>query len=150
MSIKQQFLDLVILQKESGDYPGPLPDGLENLAQHNLITYKSFREPLDGWTLDELIGHYVNYRKLVSPNRQKLLSAEHFRLYAVCTRFPQNLNADYELEEIQLGVYAMAWGAQEIRIIVLRRIPVAHHNAIWNLFSNVQEQIEYGAAQYRT
>jgi len=32
-----------------------LPDGFEHLAPHNLITFKSHKEPLDGWTLNELV-----------------------------------------------------------------------------------------------
>jgi formylglycine-generating enzyme required for sulfatase activity len=46
---------------------GRLRDGLDNLAGHNLLTYKSLREPLDDWALQELTGHYVNYRKQASP-----------------------------------------------------------------------------------
>jgi hypothetical protein len=30
---------------------------------HNLISFKSFQESLDAWSLKELVGHYVNYRK---------------------------------------------------------------------------------------
>ena len=43
-----------------------VPVGLDNLGQHNLLTFKSLHEALDGWTLDELLGHYVNYRKQIS------------------------------------------------------------------------------------
>ena len=39
------------------DQPLELPDGLENLRPHNLLTYKSRYEALNAWTLDELIGH---------------------------------------------------------------------------------------------
>ena len=46
--------------------------GSTNLRAHNLLTYKSKQEPLDGWALDELIGHYVNYRKLISPESRLL------------------------------------------------------------------------------
>ncbi len=64
LSIKQQFLDVVIIEQvKIGELPKDLPDGLDTLAQHNLLTYKSFREPLTAWSLDELAGHYVNYRK---------------------------------------------------------------------------------------
>ena len=41
--------------------------------------------------LKELTGHYVNYRKQVSSSMQELLPEQHFRLYAVSARFPQNL-----------------------------------------------------------
>jgi hypothetical protein len=42
---------------------------------------------LDDWALKELTGHYVNYRKQVSP-RGELLPQHSFRLYAVCARHP--------------------------------------------------------------
>ena len=35
----------------------PLPDGLHELANHNLITFKSFQEALSPWAVQELIGH---------------------------------------------------------------------------------------------
>jgi len=37
LSLKQQFLDVVIVRKEGGAWGGSLPDGLENLAEHNLL-----------------------------------------------------------------------------------------------------------------
>ena len=55
----------------SGPVPRPLPDGLDDFVAHNLISFKSFREPLDDW-LKELTGHYVNYRKQVSPKPRLL------------------------------------------------------------------------------
>jgi len=97
LSLKQQLLDVVIIEQEAGQPLPELPDGLENLARHNLATYKSPRQPLDGWALDELIGHYVNYRKQISPSRERLLPAEDFRLYAVCTRVPEKLALEVSL-----------------------------------------------------
>ena len=98
LSLRQQFLDVVILKKHPGTFTGPLPDGLDNLAEHNLLSYKSFQEPLDDWTLDELLGHFVNYRKQVSPARSTLLPKIAFRLYGVSTRFPQKLAEQVSLE----------------------------------------------------
>src|SRR5580658_7344100 len=72
LSLKQQFLDIVIIRKEETVLPR-LPDGFEDLARHNLITFKSYQETLDGWALNELVGHYVNYRKQCSPSMQDLL-----------------------------------------------------------------------------
>jgi hypothetical protein len=43
--------------------PSELPDGLENLRPHKLLTHKSHHEALTAWVLDELTGHYVHYRK---------------------------------------------------------------------------------------
>src|SRR4029077_15812655 len=82
LSEQQQFLDVVVLRRRRGRFAGRLPDGLDGLAEHNLITFKSHRETLDGWARKALIGHYVAYRKLVSRSPSELLSEEHFRLYA--------------------------------------------------------------------
>ena len=38
LSKKKQLLDLVIIEKKDGEPPEELPDGLENLSDHNLIT----------------------------------------------------------------------------------------------------------------
>ena len=75
LSIKQQFLDVVVLRKKQGNFTEHLPDGLDNLAKYNLLTYKSFQESLDDWSIDELIGHFVNYRKQVSPKKSLLSKA---------------------------------------------------------------------------
>jgi len=63
MSMKKQYLDVLIVRKGEGGPPSEIPDGLENLATHNLLSYKSMREPFDDWTADELLGHFVSYRK---------------------------------------------------------------------------------------
>lgn len=104
LSLKQQFLDVVIIEQESGEPVPEPPDGLENLARHNLLTYKSLRQPLDGWALDELMGHYVNYRKQISPSLKKLLPVEDFRLYAVSTRAPEKLATEVSLAQLKKGV----------------------------------------------
>src|SRR5437899_979050 len=91
LSSKKQLLDVVIIRKGRGALQRRLPDGLDDLAAHNLITFKSHQEALDDWALKELTGHYVNYRKHVSPSFSRLLPEEDFRLFAVCSRFPHNL-----------------------------------------------------------
>ncbi len=149
LSLKQQFLDVVILRKREGEFSGRLPDGLDNLADHNLLSYKSMQEALDDWTLDELIGYYVNYRKQVSPSLNDLLPMDRFRLYGVSTRFPQKLANQVEMEEIQPGVYEVVWGTHRIRVMVLNEIPEGEQNALWNLFSAVREKVVSAAAHYR-
>jgi hypothetical protein len=47
LSVQQQFLDVVIVRRKDGRFVGRLPDGLEDLTEHNLITFKSHREVLD-------------------------------------------------------------------------------------------------------
>src|SRR5215203_4697410 len=89
LSEQQQFLDVVIVRRGRGRINIRLPDGLQDLAEHNLITFKSHHEALDSWAMKELIGHYVAYRKLVSATPSKLLPEDRFRLYAVSARFPE-------------------------------------------------------------
>src|SRR5215470_9817758 len=88
LSQQQQLLDVVIVRRRRGRFAGRLPDGLDDLAPHNLITFKSHREALDAWAMKELIHFYVAYRKLVSTSPSELLPEDHFRLYAVAARFP--------------------------------------------------------------
>lgn len=150
LAIKRQLLDILILKKGDQPIQGPLPDGLEDLAQHNLLTYKSLQEPLDDWTLKELTGHYVNYRKLVSPSLDNLLPEENFSLLAVATRYPQKLvrQSGSNWQRLKEGVYQVKRGSDIIRVIVLKKIPNAERNLVWQLFSAQQEKVQEAARHY--
>lgn len=148
LSIKKQLLDILIIERESVKPLSELPDGLENLAQYNLISYKSFRQVADAWSLDELNAHYVNYRKQISPSLDKLLAVENFRLYLVCTRRPEKLTSEATLQFVKLGVYDIQWGGKQIRLIVLSEVPKVKRNALWLLFSGIMESVQFGLAQY--
>jgi hypothetical protein len=148
LSVRQQFLDVVILRRGDGVLTERLPDGLDNLAAHNLLTYKSLREPLDDWALKELTGHYVNYRKQASP-RNALLVEDAFRLYGIATRFPAKLAAEVHLEPLLPGVYRTRRGTDAIRVVVLSEVAEAEHNALWHLFSAIAERVDWGADHYR-
>jgi len=149
LSLKQQFLDVIIVRRDQGTFSGRLPDGLEDLSDYNLLSYKSLREPLDDWVLKELTGHYVNYRKHVITSRDSLLPEEAFRLYGVSTRFPQKLAGQVHLEPRQPGVYQLRRGTDQIRIVVLNEVAEEAHNSIWHLFSAVPERVRRMAAAYR-
>src|SRR5437588_11057527 len=109
LSQQQQLLDVVVVRRGRGRLNVRLPDGLEGLAAHNLITFKSHREALDDWAVKELVGHYVAYRKLVSPSPSQLLPEDRFGLYAVCARYPHNLAGQVPWRERQAGVYDCRW-----------------------------------------
>jgi hypothetical protein len=114
----------------------------------NLLTYKSQHEALDAWALDELIGHYVNYRKLLSRGAPLRLEAD-FQLYAVATRFPQGLAAQVTLIPTAWpGVFDILWGTHQVRLIVLSAIDRHPRNAAWELFSVQQDRIRHGAQHY--
>src|SRR5262249_49575612 len=142
------LLDVVIVRRGAGEVGAELPDGLTDLADYNLITFKSHQEALDDWALKELTGHYVNYRKQVSP-RDKLLSERSFRLYAVCARYPRELFSTVPPEQIQAGVYVCRRGSDEIRVIVAADLPQNERNAMLHLFSAAPDQVKYGAEHYR-
>jgi hypothetical protein len=149
LSLKKQLLDDIILRRYPGTFLEPMPEGLEELAAHNLISFKSHHEALDDWALKELTGHYVNYRKQVSPSLQQLLPEEEFRLYAVCARFPQKLASQVVWEEKRPGIYYCPRGTDAIVVVVLRQLPQSAHNALWHLFSAVPEQVGYAVQSYR-
>jgi hypothetical protein len=58
-----------------------------------------------------------------------------FRLYAVCSRFPHNLQGEAPLEPVQAGVYDCRRGSDRIRVLVVGQLPEAGHNAPLVLFS---------------
>jgi hypothetical protein len=126
-----------------------LPDGFEELARHNLITFKSYQEALDGWALHELCGHYANYRKQVSPSMQDLLPEDDFRLFAVSVRYPQKLAQQVTLVPIHAGVYEVGHFTGRFRLIVVHQLPREEHNAMLHLFSAQEDLVKYGAEHYR-
>jgi hypothetical protein len=149
LSQQQQFLDVVVVRRRRGKFGGDLPDGLGELAEHNLITFKSLHEALDDWAIRELIGSYVAYRKLVSPSPSELLPEDRFRLYAVGARFPHNLAGQVPWQERQAGVYDYRWGLDTIRVIVAGQLPREVHNAPLHLFSASAELVGFAGGAYR-
>ncbi|HKB41226.1 MAG TPA: hypothetical protein VKD72_32670 [Gemmataceae bacterium] len=149
LSLKQQFIDLVLIRKGPGPLPRPLPDGFEDLAGHNLLTFKSHQEALDGWALWELVGHFVNYRKQASPSIHDLLPEGDFRLFAVCARYPSNLAQLVTLTPLRPGVYEVNGLALRIRVIVVNQLPLQEHNAMLLLFSAREELLRYGREHYQ-
>ena len=150
LSVKSQFLDVLVIHKTGGPLDRVLPDGLEgHLAEYNLVTFKSHREALSGWSVLELIGHYVNLRKQTSPSFDDLLPEGHFRLFAICARFPEGLAGLIPLAEVQPGVYEIDLGIVKIRVIVAGRLPESEPNAILHLFSASEPLLEYGRQHCR-
>lgn len=150
LSTKKQRLDVLIIEQGSGQPLIELPDGLENLARRNLVSYKSPRQSFDAWSMDELLGHFVNYRKQCSPSFDDLLPVEEFNLYAVTTRHPEKLESEFALQAITQGVYEVQWGSRKIRIIVLSEVAKIERNALWLLFSGIVDKVQYGASQYQS
>jgi hypothetical protein len=149
LSAQQQLLDVVIVRRGRGRFAGRLPDGLEGLRPHNLMTFKSHHEALDGWAMKELVGADVAYRKLVSPSPSELLPEDQFGLYAVCARFPHNLSGQVPWQRVQAGVYDCRWGTDTIRVVVVGELPREAHNAPMHLFSASRDLVGFGSGAYR-
>jgi len=152
LSLKKQLLDVLLIHKEGGPLTCRLPDGFEDLAEYNLVTFKSHQEKVSWWTLLELLGHYVNLRKQVSPSMDEadLLPEEQFRLYAVSAHFPQQLasNPRVALERIGEGVYEVPVLTSRIRLIVANQLPCREQNAMLHMFSTRTETLTYGVRHY--
>ncbi len=140
LSKKLQLLDIVVVRKLPGELHKALPDGLENLGLYNLISFKSFLDDFDQWTLNELIGHYVNYRKQISPSLKKLLPESDFRLYGVCVKYPKSLVARGDFRKVSPGVYDVPNGLQNIRLLVISQMPESDANAMLQVFSAKPEK----------
>lgn len=149
LSVQQQLLDVTIVRRGRGRFVGRLPDGLDGLRPHNLLTFKSRHEALDGWAIKELVGADVAYRKLVSPAPDELLPVDHFGLYAVAARFPHNLSEQVPWQRVQAGVYDYRWGTDSIRVIVAGELPQEAHNAPLHLFSAAPNLVEFGGSSYQ-
>jgi uncharacterized protein (DUF433 family) len=148
LSVRKQLLDVVIIRKTTGELDRELPDGLAPLANHNLISFKSHQDSFDSWAALELVGHYMNYRKQVSPARGPLLPAEEFRLFGIASRFPENLAKELPFEECAHGVYDVKCGPIRIRLLVIRNLDPRPANAMLQLFSVNPEQIQYACEYY--
>ncbi len=149
LSVQQQLLDMTIVRRGRGRFAGRLPDGLEHLRPHNLMSFKSRHEPLDAWAMKELVGADVAYRKLVSPSPKNRLPDEQFALYAVAARFPQNLSGQVPWQKVQEGVYNCRWGTDTIRVVVAGELPREAYNAPLHLFSASPELVEFGRGAYQ-
>jgi hypothetical protein len=174
LALKRQRLDVVIIEQSGGagtdiqPWTFDLPDGLDNLRAHNLLTYKSHQEALDAWAVDELLGHYVNYRKLLAArcddrnvgdgdldeaDAEGLLPEDNFQLYAVATRPPLGLFRRLPAGALQptdrAGIHDLHWGIRRIRLIVLDDVADAPHNALWELFSSRIEHVRQGLRHLR-
>ena len=149
LSNKQQFVDVVLIRKGPEPIPRPLPDGFEELATHNLLTFKSDQEPLNEWALQELVGHYVNYRKQSSPSMNDLLPSSDYKLFGICARFPQSLATTVALTNIREGVYETSGFGLTLRLIVAAQLPQREQNAMLHLFSARDELRKYGREHYR-
>ena len=147
LSLKRQYLDVVIIEQHDQDMNlTGICDGFDNLSRHNLLSYKSKRQSLNFWAIEELIGHYVNYRKVLGRSKVK---GEDIRLYAVSTRYPAQLLSSLDVKEVVAGVYEIKVLSRELRVIVLSRLPLAQRNAIFAFFSFDAGKVKFALENYQ-
>ncbi len=147
LSLKRQYLDVVIVeQKEREVDLSGICDGFDNLCSHNLLSYKSKRQSLNLWAIEELIGHYVNYRKVLGRSKIK---GEDIQLYAVSTRYPAKLLSTVSAKEVVSGVYEISVLSRDIRILVLSRLPLSQSNAVLAFFSFDPGKVKFALDNYR-
>jgi len=146
LSLKRQFLDVLVVEREdeSPDLSG-ICDGFDNLSTHNLISYKSQRQSLNAYAVQELIGHYVNYRKILG----KEAKPDRIHLYAVSTRYPAKLLSSENAHECSPGVLEISVLRLTIRILVLSRLPLAQRNAVLAFFSFDADKVRFALDHYR-
>jgi hypothetical protein len=147
LSQKRQYLDVVIIERkdEEANLSG-ICDGFDNLSSHNLLSYKSKRQSLNAWALEELIGHYVNYRKILDGSRQT--KNDDIRLYAISTRWPGALLSLTSATEVKPGVWDIRVLSLDIRVLVLSRLPLAQRNAVLAFFSFNAEKVQFAMEHY--
>ncbi len=146
LSLKRQYLDVVIVeQKDEKANLSGICDGFDNLSSHNLLSYKSKRQSLNSWAIEELIGHYVNYRKILERTGAK---AHKIQLYAVSTRYPVGLLSKTQAREITPGVWEIKLLRRLIRILVLSRLPLVQRNAVLSFFTFDPEKVRFALENY--
>ena len=147
LSLKRQYLDVVIIeQKDKKVDLSDICDGFDNLCRHNLLSYKSQRQSLNFWAVEELIGHYVNYRKVLGRSKIK---GEDIRLYAVSTRYPAQLLSAIPAKEVTSGVYEIRVLSHDIRILILSRLSLEQRNAVLTFFSFDPGKVKFALENYR-
>jgi hypothetical protein len=153
---RKQRLDAAAVMLESArsgaGQPWPdLPAGLEDLAEHNLITFRSVREVLAAANMWELIAYFVSYAKQEWKRKWKSIAPDKVRLLAVSVHRPNWLSAEREpsLSQRTAGVYEIVAAQLPIRVIVPREVEETPQNAFWHLLSGDEGRIRFGLEHYQ-
>ena len=146
LSLKRQYLDVVVVvQTEREPALAGICDGFDNLGRHNLLSYKSLHQSLNAWALEELIGHYVNYRKILGLKEGR---SGDIRLYAVCTRHPGQLLHKINAVQLRPGVWEAPVLSRTIRILVLNKMALEHRNAVLAFFTFDADKVRFALNNY--
>jgi hypothetical protein len=131
-----QMVDFAVIRVANPNLPPPspqqMPDGLQNLRDHNLISYKSMSEAFDHYALRELVGHAVAYAKLKAKDDWRSFS-DNLGLIALSTRKPSTAVISRLL--LQTGdedVYEIDCLGWKVTCIVINQAPTDRRNWLWN------------------
>ena len=146
LSLKRQYLDVLIVESiEDEPDLSNICAGFDSLSRHNLLSYKSIHQTLNAWALEELIGHYVNYKKILD---QKNIKDKDIQLYAISTRFPGKLFSQIPAKELDQGVWEVKVLSRNIRILVLSRLTREKRNAVLAFFSFDEDKVQFALDNY--
>jgi hypothetical protein len=157
LSRMKQRLDVAIIyltEEQVVEHSWPdLPDGLTDLAEHNLVTYKSLRESLTCGSMWELVSHAVIYGKHEWKKGWEAVVQDHTKtkLIAVTTHRPDWLRPgdNPSQRELTEGVFEIEFLKLIIRVIVPREVTQTARNALWHLLSGDPELVRYGMEHYQ-
>jgi hypothetical protein len=139
------------LREQAASWPD-LPDGLEELADHNLVSYKSLHESLTCGAMCEVVSNAVLYAKQEWGDdwEATLLDSARLKLLAVTTHRPVWLKPDQEPGQTcrMPGVYDVQFLRLTIRVIVPREVGQTPKNALWHLLSGDPDRVRYGMEHY--
>ena len=153
----KQRLDVAIIRADrtlpTAHWPD-MPDGLTDLADHNIVTYKSIRESLSRAAMYELISSSVLYAKQEWKDRDWQAAFQddgRMRLMAVATLRPNWLNSvdGPDLESTLPGIYEVHGFQLSIRVIVPREVQRIARNAFWHLLSGHEPSVAFGLEHYQ-
>ena len=144
VSQQEQLVDIVAVRRveeiapeESDDIPDIYWEVFENFNKYNLISFKSYSESFNGFSLMEFYGHFVNYCKT---NDYKQTDVN---LYAIVNHYPQYLlgplkGTPFLIEVKEKQVYDLCLTTMHpVRFIICTETD----NPILALFSGKQEKV---------
>ena len=159
LSRPKQRLDVAIIrltETRISEHRWPeLPDGLTDLADHNLVSYKSIRESLTCGAMWELVSHAVIYGKQHWKKAWEAGVADRLklRLIAVTTHHPAWLMPAADAAQGRRtdtnGVYELGFLQLVLRVIVPSEMAKTPRNALWHLLSGDRELVRYGMEHYQ-
>ena len=151
LSFKTQRADIITVRRETDGWKDPsLPEDFwrvfDSFNDHNIITFKSYSEVFNGYAMEELYGHLINYGKVENVAHEKI------NLYAIVHHYPRDLLTPFlaaglakvskadEVYDLEPGVL------KPVRIIVCRTTD----NPLLALFSNDKDTVFQGYERIAT